>query len=162
MILENVFLFITKEQNDNEEFDYKALSDTDLINEYETDIDTTIQLEESSGLDISAYEGSGMEEDIVASPDATNFLSEKVNIEEDIFLPVINEEEMDISEVVESSGTGGTNKFPDMSIPKKSMEDTTIDDKTVELPSQEKSTSGANSMIISFFIFVSFISCIFF
>jgi len=157
------FLFSTKEHTTIEDLVYNQLSDTEYLKDYETEVEATDQLEESSGLDISMKESSGIEEDIIVSPDATDFLSETISIKEDIFLPVVNEEEINTSDVVESSGSVDLDTMPEIAIPRqlpnKSAEENSNNDATAELPVKEKSTSSANSLIISCMIVIGFISC---
>ena len=78
-------------------------------------------------------------------------------------MPVVNEEETNTSGVVESSGSVDLDNMPEIEIPRqlpnKSAEENSNNDATAELPVKEKSTSSANSLIISCMIVIGFISC---
>eukprot|EP00092_Neocalanus_flemingeri_P008763 GFUD01009436.1.p1 GENE.GFUD01009436.1~~GFUD01009436.1.p1 ORF type:complete len:618 (+),score=134.10 GFUD01009436.1:101-1954(+) len=156
------FSFATKEIPNIETLEEELLSETDYLKEYETESD------EGSGLNILfSHEGSGIEHDIMLPSEATNFIPEKIGIEEDIFLPVVPAEKMDIEEDInpesEGSGEEGSAVLPKRPI-SKSADAVVVDDKTLELPKQEKSTSGTRPLIfnslLGFGIFCTFLLAI--
>jgi len=152
------FTFATKEDPSKENLEEDLLSETEFLKEYETEVQPAIESEEGSGLNhVLSYEGSGIEEDIVMPSEATNFFPDKMGIEEDIFLPVVPEDKMDIEEdiIAATEGSGEEDdavlpKRPNSKVlPKKSAEAVVVDDKNPELPKQEKSTSGSRPLIFN-------------
>jgi len=125
------------------------ISETDYMQEYETDVEPS----EGSGISIP-FEGSSIEEDIVLPNEADDIFSKKMEIEEDVFLPVASSEKYDIEEdivtAIEGSGEDGSGVVPKRPMsavsPKQSADAVDMNSENTELPKQEKSTSGSRPL----------------
>eukprot|EP00090_Calanus_glacialis_P003066 TRINITY_DN12217_c0_g1_i1.p1 TRINITY_DN12217_c0_g1~~TRINITY_DN12217_c0_g1_i1.p1 ORF type:complete len:608 (-),score=110.53 TRINITY_DN12217_c0_g1_i1:469-2292(-) len=166
------FTFATKENPEKENFEEDLLSETnnfvsetDYMQEYETDVEPA----EGSGIDFAIpYEGSGIEEDIVLPNEADNIFPKKMEIEEDVFLPVAPSEKMDIEEdivpAIEGSGEDGSGVVPKRPMLAVSTEQSAdavdMNSENTELPKQEKSTSGSRPLTFHSILELS-VFCIF-
>jgi len=141
------FIFTTKEDpNKILLIEEENHPETEDFKEYEQEIEPAVEQEEASGLNnLFSTEGSGLEEDIVLPSEATEFSPDKAGIEEDKFLPV----EDDLITTSEGSGEDDGAVFSkrpiSKNLPNNSADAVEVDEKTQELPKQEKSTANTTS-----------------
>lgn len=143
------FIFATKGYPNKEHLEEDLLSETDYLEEYETEV----QQEEGSGsnnvgekINEAEETFNDVEENI--SQEEEKF-SEKMEIEEEVFLPVVPSEKMEIEESIipslEGSGDEGSGDLPEDTNSSVSTKDAAdaVDVKDSKLPQPDRSTSGS-------------------
>jgi len=133
------FTFATKGYPNKEQLEEELLSETEYLQEYETEVEPA----EGSGVDII--------EDMTPPNEAKESFPDKMEIEEDVFLPVAPSEKMEIDEDIvpplEGSGDDGSGVLPKRPIsavsPKKAVDAVDVNSENSELPEPGKSTSGS-------------------
>jgi len=142
------FVFATKGYPNKENLEEDLLSENEYLQEYETDG----KQEEGSGTN-------NIEDKI---NQAAETIPEKIELEDDVFLPVAPSDKMDLEEDIvpssEGSGDNGSGIAPKNSIPPVSTKDDT-DAVDTKLPKPGRSTSGSSPVTIHSILLCAF--CLF-